>query len=403
MARMFNGDCGTVSAERAAMRSSPAGLSSTLRSSARTLAFIVLLPLALVGCEEEKEAAVAPADIAAGKAVVEAQCIGCHGSDGRGAAPGIPDLAAQDADYLVASLAAYKQGIRTHAALHDLTADLKDADMRNIAGFFASLPPLDAAAEPGMPPILSPYEKGEAAAKVCTRCHGEAGNSTTVGIPSLAGQQPRYFISAVRAYLDGRRSIEGKEMLRELSHVGLESLALYYASQTPAPRQAPPFGDPAAGVPLSARCGGCHGAYGVSHDTSTPSLASQDPYYLVKAIKAYRDQTRQHSIMLDDNTDAEIENLVAFYTVQESAAAEGAATTVMDLAGKCDRCHGAGVEQPTLTVPKIAGQDRAYLINALRAYRDGKRGSSMMHNMSQPYSETLIESVASHYAGQPAR
>ena len=107
--------------------------------------------------------------------------------------------------------------------------------------------------------------------------------------------------------------------------------------------------------------------------------------------------------MLDTNTDEEIENLAAFYTVQESKAAESGSVTVQNLAERCDRCHGAGVEQPTLIVPKIAGQDRAYLINAMRAYRDGKRGSSMMHNMSMPYSEALIESVASLYAGQPAR
>ena len=403
MARMLNGECRTVSAERVAMRSSPVEPSSTLRLSTRTLAFVVLLPLVLIGCEENKEAAIGPADIAAGKAVVEAQCAGCHGSDGRGVAPGIPDLAAQEARYLVASLTAYKKGTRTHAALQDLTVEMKDADVRNVAGFFASLPPLEAAADQGMPSVLSPYEKGEAASEVCARCHGEAGNSTTVGIPSLAGQQPRYFVSAVRAYLDGRRSIEGKEMLRELSHVDLESLALYYASQSPARREAPAFGDPAAGEPLSARCGGCHGAYGVSHETSTPSLASQEPHYLIKAIKAYRDQTRQHSVMLDDNTDEEIENLVAFYTVQESAAAEGAVITVEELVAKCDRCHGEGVEQPTLTVPKIAGQNRAYLINAMRAYRDGKRGNSMMHSMSLPYSEAIIESIASLYASQPAR
>ncbi len=402
MARMLDDERRTSSTEREAMRSLPVEPSSTSRLSTRSLAFITLLALALAGCEEKKEAA-APADIAAGKAIVEAQCIGCHGSDGRGAAPGIPDLAAQDSRYLVASLTAYKEGTRTHAALHDLTVGLKDADMRNVAGFFASLPPLTAAAQPETREVMSPYKKGEAAAEVCARCHGQVGNSGTVGIPSLAGQQPRYFISAVRAYLEGKRSIEGKEMLRELSNVDIESLALYYASQTPARREAPAFGDPAAGEPLSARCGGCHGANGVSHDTSTPSLASQEPYYLVKAIKAYRDRTRQHSVMLDDNTDAEVENLVAFYTVQESAAAEGAAITVEELVAKCDRCHGTGVEQPTLIVPKIAGQDEAYLINALRAYRDDKRGSSMMHSMSLPYSETIIESVASHYANQPAR
>ena len=402
MARLLNGECRTASAERSAMRSSPVEPSSTLRLSMRTLAFIVLLPLVLIGCEEKKKAA-AVADIDAGKAFAQAQCVGCHGLDGRGAAPGIPDLAAQEERYLLASLTAYKEGKRTHAALQDLTSGMKDADVRNIAGFFASLPPLKAAAGSAMPDVLSPYEMGEAASAICARCHGEAGNSTTAGIPTLAGQQPRYFVSAVRAYLEGKRSIEGKEMLRELNRVDMESLALFYASQTPARREAPGFGDPAAGEPASARCGGCHGAQGVSHDTSTPSLASQEPNYLVKAIKAYRDQARQHSVMLDTNTDEEIENLTAFYTVQQSKAAEGGPVTVQNLAERCDRCHGAGVEQPTLIVPKIAGQDRAYLINAMRAYRDGKRGSSMMHNMSLPYSEAIIESVASLYAGQPAR
>ena len=61
------------------------------------------------------------------------------------------------------------------------------------------------------------------------------------------------------------------------------------------------------------------------------------------------------------------------------------------------------VDNPALTIPKISGQDRVYLIMSLRAYRDGRRGSSMMHNMSLPYSETLIESIASLYANQPAR
>ena len=56
-----------------------------------------------------------------------------------------------------------------------------------------------------------------------------------------------------------------------------------------------------------------------------------------------------------------------------------------------------------MAIPKISGQDRVYLIMSLRAYRDGRRGSSMMHNMSLPYSEAIIESIASLYASQPAR
>jgi len=369
----------------------------------RALAFVPVLALALVGCDDKEKSAAVQANIEAGKAIAEAQCAGCHGLDGRGAAPGIPHLAAQVEQYLFVSLLAYKEGMRTHAALRDIATDLSEADILNVAGFYASLPPLKAIAGQETENVPSPYEIGEAAATSCAGCHGEAGNSKTAGIPSLAGQQPRYFVSAVRAYLDGRRSHAAREMLRELDHVDVESLALYYATQTPARRAAPSFGDPAAGEPLSAQCGGCHGANGVSHNSAIPTLAGQDLEYLVSGIKAYRDGDRQHELMLVENTDEEIENLAAFYTVQESAAAERESETQQELAEKCDRCHGAGVEHPTLIVPKISGQDRAYLVNALRAYHDGKRGSSMMHSMSLPYSEAIIKSIASMYANQPAR
>ena len=56
-----------------------------------------------------------------------------------------------------------------------------------------------------------------------------------------------------------------------------------------------------------------------------------------------------------------------------------------------------------MAIPIIAGQDKDYLTLALRSYRDGKRGNSMMHNMSLPYSDSIIESLASYYANQPAR
>lgn len=364
------------------------------------LSALLALAMALAGCSEEDETA-APADIEAGKAVAQSQCIGCHGLDGKGKAHGIPNLAAQVDQYLVDSLHAYEEGVRTHAALRDLTHELKPDDFRNVAAYYASLPPIQPTASPS--DILSPYEKGKAAAAACAECHGEHGNSTTPGIPSLAGQQPRYFVSAVRAYLDGRRQKPNMEMLRALNRVDLESLALYFASQTPAERKAPAVGDPVKGEALSARCGGCHGAEGVSTDAATPTLAGQDPVYLANAIKAYRDKMRHHEVMSDNNTDAEIEDIAAYYATQGSKAAEGKPITVQELADKCDRCHGPDVEAPALTIPKISGQDRVYLIMALRAYRDGRRGSSMMHNMSLPYSEALIESVASLYASRPAR
>ena len=44
-----------------------------------------------------------------------------------------------------------------------------------------------------------------------------------------------------------------------------------------------------------------------------------------------------------------------------------------------------------------------HLVMALRAYRDNRRQSSAMHTMSLPYSDSVIDSIASVYAAQPAK
>lgn len=367
--------------------------------------------LALLGCAKKDESprgsapgTPAAADVAAGKLLAERECRGCHGLDGRGTAPGIPHLAAQSGRYLVASIAAYREGKRTHAALRDMAVGMSEADLNNLVGYYASLPPITNVAE-GAAPVFQPYEHGKELSASCSKCHGADGNATTPGIPSVAGQQPHYLVVAVQEYLNGvRKTHPMHSLLRPLSKLDMESVALYFASQTPAERGAPASGDPAAGEPLTAVCGGCHGSHGVSTDAATPNLAGQDARYLANAIKAYP-KTRRHLSMesyVGDLSQADIENIAAFYAIQKSRPSEKGQTLVQDLIAKCDRCHAAGVDNPSMAVPKISGQDKDYLVMALRGYRDDRRESSMMHNMSLPYSDAVIESVSAYYAAQPA-
>jgi cytochrome c553 len=376
----------------------------------RLLALCIALA-ALLGCSEGEKAAKKaeapkppPGDAAAGKLLAERECKGCHGLDGRSAAPAIPHLAAQRESYLLASLRAYREKKRTHAALKEIITQMSEADVRNLAAFYSSLPPLKAPA--GEAKAVSPYERGKALADACAKCHGADGNSTTPGIPSLAGQHAQYLVIATQEYLNReRKAAPMHAVLPGLTKLDKESLALYFTSQAPAARPAPGFGDPAAGEPLSGVCGGCHGSHGVSVDTATPILAAQDARYLVGAIKAYR-TTRQRETMrayVTKLNDTEIENIAAFYAVQKSAAPEKGETLVQDLTDKCNRCHGAEVDNPALPIPKIGGQDRDYLVMALRAYRDDRRESTTMHKMSLPYGDAVIDSIASYYASQPAK
>ena len=78
----------------------------------------------LLGCSDKQESTTkttsekqAAADVSAGKAFVEQECKGCHGLNGKSAAPAIPHLAGQRERYLLAALKAYEEGKRTHAAL----------------------------------------------------------------------------------------------------------------------------------------------------------------------------------------------------------------------------------------------------------------------------------------------
>lgn len=350
-------------------------------------------------------AAPAAADVGAGKKLAEAECKGCHGLDGGSVAPGVPHLAAQSERYLLASLKAYKEGKRGHAALKVITERMSEADMRNVAAYYAGLPA--SGIVPAKPVAqVSPYEAGKARAAACAKCHGEDGNGTAPGIPSLAGQQAQYLATALQEYVGGeRKSSPMHAVMRGLSPADIEAVAIYFASHARAEKPVPAGGDPAAGAALSAVCSGCHGLHGISADALTPNLAGQDYRYLVQAIKAYRTTRKREKMRLyiTGLSEKDIENIAAYYTAQKAGATERGQTMVQDLVEKCDRCHAAPADNPAMVVPKIAGQDRDYLVMAIRAYRDERRQSTVMHNMSLPYGNTVIESLASHYAGLPAR
>jgi cytochrome c553 len=369
---------------------------------------------ALAACGEREQAAKAPAvqsapapvagDVKAGRVLADAECKGCHGPDGGSVAPGIPHLAAQDGRYLLAALKAYKEGKRSHTALKVIAERMSDADIRNVSAYYAGLPAVGLS--PAKADSHSPYDRGKARAAACMKCHGEDGNSATPGVPNLAGQQARYLIIALQEYVRGeRKSGPMHAVMRTLSPLDMEAVAIYFASQTPAQRPVAAAGDPAAGAAPSAVCSGCHGLHGISADSATPNLASQDLRYLVEAIKAYRTTRKREKMRLyiTGLKDKDIQDIAAYYSTQKSGPAERGQTMVRDLTEKCDRCHAVGAGAAAMVVPKIAGQDRDYLMMALRAYRDDRRESTTMHKMSLPYGDAVIESIASHYAAQPAK
>ncbi|MBT8058975.1 MAG: c-type cytochrome [Gammaproteobacteria bacterium] len=363
----------------------------------RRLLIALSTALQLAACSPEQGDERPTIDLEAGRQFVQEHCDGCHTIDGGGRTSEIPNLAGQPAEYLLDAMRAYHTGQRRHAALQDLIEECTVDDMRNISAYFASLPRV--APQPEDALTASAYREGEKASEACADCHGEKGFSSTPGVPNLAGQHPMYLIVATQEYASGSRdNAEKQAMLEGLDNVDIEKMAMYFAAQAPVQRDRPSFGDPVMGEALAAMCGSCHGARGISEDPLVPNLAGQESNYLVGAIRAYRDEQRSHEEMVADKSDAEIESIAAFYSVQRAGPVTENGEQTAEIIAKCERCHGPSAGVSTMVVPSLRGQKRDYLLRVMQEYRDGERGNSMMHKMSAGYSDPVLAEIAEYYA-----
>ena len=78
------------------------------------------------------------ADAAGGRAKAEA-CVVCHGQDGIATMPAVPHLAGQPADYLADQLRQFRSGRRPSEVMAVIAKPLGDADIADLAAWFASI------------------------------------------------------------------------------------------------------------------------------------------------------------------------------------------------------------------------------------------------------------------------
>jgi sulfide dehydrogenase cytochrome subunit len=79
--------------------------------------------------------------------------------------------------------------------------------------------------------------------------------------------------------------------------------------------------------------------------------------------------------------------------------ADESASLGRDIAANCANCHGTG-GRSLGGIPSIAGLDKAYLVQQMRDFRDGKRPSTIMQQLAKGYSDAQIEAAAAYLAAQ---
>ena len=67
-------------------------------------------------------------------------------------------------------------------------------------------------------------------------------------------------------------------------------------------------------------------------------------------------------------------------------------------AGMCFNCHGAEGNSKNSNFPILAGQKPAYIVNQLRAFREGTRENGMMQNMAANLTDQEINNLAAFFA-----
>lgn len=91
--------------------------------------------------------------------------------------------------------------------------------------------------------------------------------------------------------------------------------------------------------------------------------------------------------------------LAATFLATATVHAEGDKAAGRKLVYTCNGCHGVvGYENayPQYPVPKIAGQNQQFIINALHEYQSGERKHPTMTAQAQSLSDKDIEDIAAY-------
>jgi cytochrome c553 len=160
------------------------------------------------------------ADAEAGKTKA-AMCAACHNVDGNSVNPVWPNLAGQNASYLVKQLAEFKSGARQDPIMMGMAAALSDEDMADIAAYFASQTPKGGAAAADKVAMGEMIYRGGNPGKglpACTACHGPTGAGVeTSAFPAVSGQHATYVEKQLKDFAAGSRNNDANRMMRDVA------------------------------------------------------------------------------------------------------------------------------------------------------------------------------------------
>lgn len=368
-------------------------------------------------------------------AIVE-KCETCHGVDGNSLHFDFPKLAGQRKDYLLKQLRDIKAGKRKVDVMVPVVSLLTDAQMEELAIYFASVP------------LVQGASKNPAAAKVgkkifdlgvpyrmvaqCSACHGAWAEGRSDpglvqdgfgGFPALNGQHAAYTVKQLQAFRSGARTNDFRSMMHNLAK-NMNDQEMTLVAEYLAGMELPPPAPVAYGAvtmqapPQVAACSGCHGPGGASLAPMFPKLAGQQKGYVVKQLQDIKTGARKVPMMagmLDAFSPEDFDVIAAYFAAQTPGTTPTSADPEVVAKGMniffegtdkvlaCYSCHnfdGRGSEDFGLSpggYPMIFGQHQDYLIKQLKDFQSRGRSNDhvgAMWNIAKNMSDAEIQAVA---------
>ena len=174
-------------------------------------------------------------DAEAGKAKA-ATCGACHGADGNSLAPTFPKIAGQGERCLIKQIKDIRDGNRQVPEMTAFVAGLSDADIADLAAYYAAQTPTGGGADESLVELGERVYRSGVAEKgvpACLACHGPAGAGVeAAGFPRLAGQHADYTKAQLNKFSMEQRANDGdtrvmRDIAKRMHATEIEAVASY--------------------------------------------------------------------------------------------------------------------------------------------------------------------------------
>ena len=160
----------------------------------------------------------------------------------------------------------------------------------------------------------------------------------------------------------------------------------------------------------AALCGACHGLKGVPKDPTTPIIWGQNAGYLYLQFRDFQKGARKDYRMTSIAQDVVKEDALAlaeYFAAKPwpnpgapaASKADAAIAITVNKSVVCTSCHLEEF-QGNSAIPRLAGQERDYLLKAMTDFRNGARANNpVMTDFMNTITPEQVAALAAYLAG----